>query len=134
MAEKGKDREAFLAEAGRRYDEMISRSGSESGDTFDDIEQQAESAGKAMILKLLADRLSAEERSQADKVICSGCGNAMRRPKDRSHRNLETFSGDVDYERRHAICDECGESFSPSGPAAEDSASRQFEPLPEEGV
>jgi len=121
MAEKAKDREAFLAEAGRLYDEMISRAGGESGDTFDDIEEQAESAGKEIILKLLADRLAAEEKCQAEEVICPRCGKAMRRVKEPHPRNLATFSGAVNYERRHALCDKCGQSFSPSGPEAEDS-------------
>jgi hypothetical protein len=124
MARPDKDREAFLAEARRLYDEMISRAGPASGDTFDDIEEQAEGAGRKLILKLLKERLAAEAKAEPEAVLCAKCGRPMRRPKGASARNLDTASGTVRYERLHAICDRCEASFSPSGRAAENPAAR----------
>jgi len=43
MEADAEDREEFLKQAGRLYDEMMSRAGAKSGDTFDDIEVQAAS-------------------------------------------------------------------------------------------
>jgi hypothetical protein len=124
MARSDKDREAFLAEARRLYDEMISRAGPSSGDTFDDIEEQAEGAGRKLILKLLKERLAAEAKAEPEAVLCAKCGQPMRRPKEATARNLDTASGTVHYERLHAICDRCEGSFSPSGPAAENPGAR----------
>jgi hypothetical protein len=134
MSNPDKDREAFLAEARMLYDEMISRAGPASGDTFDDIEEQAEGAGRKLILKLLKERLAAEAKAEPESVICEKCGQPMRRPKGASERNLGTASGTVRYERRHAICDRCDASFSPSGPAAENPAARRIGPPPAKGL
>jgi hypothetical protein len=122
MGSSDKDREAFLAEARRLYDEMISRAGAASGDTFDDMEEQAEAGGRKLILKLLKERLAAEAKAEPETVVCAKCGKPMRRPKESSARNLDTASGTVRYQRLHAICDRCESSFSPSGPAAQNPA------------
>lgn len=134
MASQDKGREAFLAVAGKLYDQMIARAGSSSGDTFDDIEEQAEGAGQTLILKLLRERLAAEAKAEPESVICAKCGKPMRRPKEASQRNLDTASGTVKYERRHAICDRCDGSFSPSGRAAENSAARRIGPSSAKGL
>lgn len=134
MASQGKGREAFLKEAGKLYDEMISRAGPASGDTFDAIEAQGEAAGRQLALKLLKERLEAEARREPEAVACPKCGQPMRRPRRPAARNLDTASGTVPYERPHAICDRCGASFSPSGPAVEDSGARGIGPAPAKGV
>jgi len=134
MADVDKDREQFLKEAGRLYDEMISRAGLTSGDTFDDIEIQAEGAGRQLILKLIKERLAAEEKGQPQEVLCPNCQKPMRRPAKPSARQLDTASGVVDYTRQHAICDCCDESFSPSGSAAEDSPPRVERPADAKGL
>ena len=113
---------------------MISRAGPSSGDTFDDIEEQAEGAGRRLILKLLKERLAAEAKAEPEAAICAKCGKPMRRPKESSARNLDTASGTVHSERLHAICDRCERSFSPSGSAAENSAARGIGPPPAKGV
>jgi hypothetical protein len=127
-------RESFLREAGRLYDETIGRAGPASGDTFDDIEEQAEGVGRKLILKMLRDRLAAEAQAESETAACEKCGKAMRRPKKASARNLDTASGTVRYERLHAICDRCEASFSPSGPAPEDPAARRIGPAPAKGL
>jgi hypothetical protein len=121
-------REAFLRQAGKLYDAMIGRAGPASGDTFDDIEEQAEEAGRQLILKMLRERLDAEAKAEPEAAICAKCGRPMRRPKAASERNLDTASGTVPYQRRHAICDRCQASFSPSGQAAEDTGARGIGP------
>ncbi len=132
MTNSDKGREKFLREAAKLYDEMISRAG--SSDIFDDIEEQAENAGRKIVLKMLRDRLLAETKAQDEKVNCPKCGRPMRRPEKPFERNLDTSSGTVNYERRHAICDSCDESFSPSGREAEDSPPGRLSPPPEKGV
>jgi hypothetical protein len=122
--DRNERREAFLREAGRLYDEAMSRAGGERAERFDDLEEQAEESGRKMARELLANRLAAEEEAMPEKVMCPECGGPMRRPKKRALRNLDTFSGPVRYERQHAICDRCKRSFSPSGPPARDSAAR----------
>lgn len=136
MAEKERNRgrEEFLARAAALYDDMVSRAGPSSGDTFDDIEQQAEGAGRKLILNLLRERLAAEEEGQAQTIPCPKCKRLMRRPEDARPRNLDTASGTVHYKRRHAICDRCGASFSPAGPAPEDSHARSVEPPDAQGL
>jgi len=136
MAEKERNpgREKFLARAAELYDEMVSRAGPSSGDTFDDIEEQAEGAGRKLILNLLRERLAAEEEVQAQAILCPKCKRLMRRPEDASPRNLDTASGTVHYKRRHAICDRCGASFSPSGPTPENSRARSVEPPEAQGL
>ena len=134
MTPEDEGRDAFLAEARRLYDEMISRAGPASGDTLDDIEEQAEGAGRKLILKLLKERLAAEAKAEPESAICAKCGRPMRRPEKASARNLDTASGTVRYERRHAICDRCNASFSPSGPAAEDPAARGIGQAPAKGL
>ena len=134
MGSPGKGREAFLKEAGELYDAMISRAGPASGDTFDDIEAQGEAAGRRLVLKLLKERLEAEARREAESVVCAKCGRPMRRPKGLGQRRLDTASGTVPYERPHAICDRCGVSFSPAGPAAEDPGAGRISPAPAQGV
>ena len=121
-----------MSRVGELYDEMISRAG--SGDTFDDIEEQAEGVGRKLILKALHDRLAAEEKAQPETIRCPRCGARMRIPRDVKPRNLDTASGAIHYERRHAICDQCGASFSPSGPGPEDSASGRIEPSGSQGL
>jgi len=134
MTHEDKGREAFLAEARRLYDEMMSRAGPGSGDTLDDIEEQAEGAGRKLILKMLRERLAAEAKADPETTACAKCGKPMRRPKKASRRNLDTASGTVPYERRHAICDRCNASFSPSGPAAENPVARGIGPAPAKGL
>ena len=128
-----KNREVFLSEAAQLYDEMISRAGG-TGDKFDDIEEQAEEAGRKMARELLASRLAAEEQAVPEKIPCPICGEPMRRPKKKGQRKLDTFSGPVSYERRHAICDQCKSSFSPAGLPARDSAARRVRPPHSEGL
>jgi uncharacterized protein with PIN domain len=113
---------------------MISRAGPASGDTFDDIEEQAEKAGRELIQQLLRERLAAEDKAQSETVPCPECGRTMRRPKTASPRDLDTASGVVHYERWHAICDSCGAFFFPSGQEVEDSAEGSIGTVPEEGV
>jgi hypothetical protein len=132
--ETDRGREAFVRQAARLYDEMMSRAGSASQDTFDDIEEQAEERGRKLILRRLRARLAAEEKAQAETVLCPGCSARMRRPGEAAERNLDTASGTVRYERRHAICDRCGASFSPSGLPPEDSPSGRIEPPASQGV
>jgi hypothetical protein len=134
MERPSEDREKFLREAGELYDELMARTGPASGDTFDDIEMQASKGGKALILKLIRDRMKSEEEVRTGKVLCPKCGRPMRRPKDPSSRNLDTPSGTVGYARRHAICDHCGVSFSPSGSSTEDSSSRPIQSPPADGL
>ena len=134
MVKKHRGREEFMREAERLYDEMISRAGPQSGDTFDEIEEQAEGAGRKLILKLLKERLAAEAARQPEGVTCPGCGRPMRQPEKDRPRNLDTASGTVSYERRHAICDRCGESFSPSGRPVANSPSRGVGEASEKGV
>jgi hypothetical protein len=134
MTNEDAGRKTFLREAGKLYDQMISRAGPVSADIFDDIEEQAEGMGRKLILKLLKERLAAEAKAEPESVICAKCGKPMRRAKGVSERNLDTASGTVRYERRHAICDRCDASFSPSGPAAENPAARRIGPPPAKGL
>jgi len=134
MSHKDAGREAFLREAAKQYDEMILRAGPQSGDTFDDIEEQAEGAGRKLIVKLLKERMAAEAQAEPEAAVCAKCGKPMRRPKGSSERNLDTASGTVKYERRHAICDRCDASFSPSGRAAENPAARGIGQAPAKGL
>ena len=125
-------REAFLEEAGQLYDRMIQRAG--GSDTFDDMEEQGEAAGRAMILKMLRDRLAAELKAQTATVLCPKCRRPMRLGKKPAGWSVQTLCGAVPYERHHATCDRCGASFSPSGPAAEDPAARGIGPAPAKGL
>lgn len=127
-------REAFLKHAAERYDRMVERAGPASGDVFDDIEEQAEQMGREATRDLIGARLEVEETRQADEVACPACGQPMRRPPTAAERTLDTASGGVRYRRRHAICDRCGDSFSPAGPPVEDPPSRSLEPSPAQGV
>jgi len=134
MAAERKHLEAFLKEAERVYEEIVCRAGPGSGDTLDDIEEQAEHAGSALALKLLRDRLAAEAAAEPPELTCPQCGRRMRQPKRAAARHQDTACGAARYERRHAICDGCGSSFSPSGPPAEDSAAGGVEPPSQESV
>ncbi len=116
MGPKDPGREAFLHEAERLYDDMVAGAGPASAQSFDDLEERAEAAGLVLRRKLLALRLAVEEAKQPAVIPCPKCGHPMRWHKDPVRRNLDTFSGPVAYERRHAVCDRCGESFSPAGP------------------
>jgi len=131
--DEDRKREVFLRDAAQLYDEMMSRAGG-TGQKFDDIEEQAEESGRKMARELLASRLAAEEDALPEKVLCPSCGGPMRRPKKKGERKLDTFSGPVSYERRHAICDRCKSSFSPAGPPAGDSAARRNHAAHSEGV
>jgi len=133
MGARNEDRKQFLKEAARRYDELIGRAG-KAGETFDDIEQDAEQMGRELIGELLTARLAAEAEREAQTIRCPGCGRPMRRVKRAAPRHLDTASGPVRYQRRHAICDRCGASFSPSGPSAEDPAPGRIEPPASQGV
>lgn len=130
-------REQFLSKAAKLYDEqMLSRRGGArvgpehagSGESFDDIEQQAMAAGRQLSRMLMEDRLAAQEQALPEQVRCAGCGRPMRRSPNGMPRNLDTCSGTVRYRRRHAVCDRCRASFSPSGPPAGDSAPGPLEP------
>ena len=132
MKSEEKEREVFLRMAGQLYDEMVSRAGV-SGDRFDDIEEQALAACRELALEFITARLSAEEEAGPEVICCPKCDRKMRRPKS-APRNLDTFIGTVHYERRHAICDGCGHSFSPSGPLAGDSAAGGVEPSDPQGL
>jgi hypothetical protein len=127
MHEANADREEFLRQAGKLFDELLARTGA-TGETFDDIEVQAKTIGTELARKLLQARLLAEEQAHNEPVLCPQCGRQMRRLPTGGARNLDTTSGPVHYARRHAICDHCRESFSPSGPPAEDPATRTLQP------
>jgi len=129
-----KGREAFLREAARLYDEAVARAGRAPGERFDDIEEQVEKAGQVLKLRLLAERLAAEEKALPKVTLCPQCGRPVRRPKAASPRNLDTFSGTVSYERTHALCDRCGISFSPAGPPARHPRSRRLAPPRAKGL
>jgi hypothetical protein len=128
-------REAFLRAAARAYDEAMSRAGGERVERFDDMEEQAEEAGRRVAQELLASQLAAaEEATEKEAAVCPECGGPMRRPKKKALRNLDTFSGPVRYERRHAICDRCKRSFSPAGPPIGDSATWGVGPARPQGL
>jgi len=120
MRRRDESREAFLDRMGKLYDAMTARAGAASGDTFDDIEEQAERGAAACGRALVEARLTAEEEAQPAEAACPTCGRPMRFLRRPAERNLETCSGAARYRRRHAACDRCRESFSPSGPPAED--------------
>ena len=126
--------ENFLEDAKQAYLKMMRRAGPASGDTMDDIEVQAEQAGGQLIRKLLAERLAAEEAAQSEAPTCPKCGYKMRRPPQANPRHLQTASGDVPYERKHAFCDRCGASFSPSGRPAQNPSTGRVQPTPAEGL
>ena len=128
MDGRDESREAFLERMGRTYDEMMARSG--SGDTFDDIEEQALRIGREVERSLLEGRLAAEEKARPGAVACPKCGRPMRSMGEPLERNLETVSGVARYRRRHAVCDRCRVSFSPSGPPAEDPPPGGLRPPP----
>jgi hypothetical protein len=134
MTPQDPGREAFLREAARVYDEMVSGAGPASGESFDDMEVRAEAAGCVVRRKLLSLRLAAEEAKQPAAVRCPQCGQPMRRLKAAAPRTLDTFSGPVPYARRHAVCDRCGISFSPAGPPARHPRPRGVGPPRAEGV
>ena len=134
MKPQDEGREEFVRRAGQLYDELVSRAGPASADTFDDIEEQAEKAGGELIRELLAGRLAADEHTGPQIISCPQCGRRMRRPTVPAARDLETFSGLVRYERRHAICDHCGFSFSPAGLPVADPTQGGIEPPPEEDL
>ena len=128
-------REAFLQAAARMYDEAMSRAGGARPEQFDEMEEQAEEAGRRVAQRLLTDQLAeTEEVMDTQTVFCPECGGPMRRPKKKAPRNLDTFSGPIRYERRHAICDRCNQSFSPSGPPAGDSAAGGVGPVRPQGL
>ena len=98
-------------------------------------EQRVGEAGRRVAQRLLADQLAkTEESMDTQTVFCPECGGPMRRPKKKAPRNLDTFSGPIRYERRHAICDRCNQSFSPSGPPAGDSAAGGVGPVRPQGL
>jgi hypothetical protein len=134
MAHSDSGREAFLRDAGRLYDETVARAGPASGETFDDIEERVEAAGRELRRRLLALRLAAEEAKQPAVILCPQCGQPMRRPKATAARTLDTFSGPVPYARLHAVCDRCGISFSPAGPPARHPRPRRVGPPRAEGL
>jgi len=134
MAHPGPGREAFLRDAARLYDETVARAGPASGETFDDIEERVEAAGRELRRRLLALRLAAEEAKQPEVLRCPQCGQPMRRPKTAAARTLDTFSGPVPYARRHAVCDRCGISFSPAGPPTRHPRPRRVGPPRAEGL
>jgi hypothetical protein len=113
---------------------MVERAGPESGDVFDDIEEQAEQMGREATRDLIGARLEAEEARQGEDVACPECGRPMRRPPTAGERALDTASGGVRYRRRHALCDRCRNSFSPAGPPVEDPPSGAVGPPPAQGV
>ena len=134
MGPKDPRREVFLREAERLYDEMVAGAGPASAQSFDDLEERAEAAGLLLRRKLLALRLAAEEAKQPAVILCPQCGRPMRWQKIPVRRNLDTFSGPVAYERRHAVCDSCGISFSPAGPPARHPRPRRVGPPRQEGL
>ena len=134
MGDLNEARKRVMDRAGELFDEMVSRAGAGTEDTFDDIEAQAESRGRELTRTLMQARLAVEEMRQGEQALCARCGVPMRRPATAATRNLETASGDVRYQRRHAICDRCHRSFSPSGSPPEDSTSRPLEPPATQGV
>jgi hypothetical protein len=121
-------RRAFVDAAAHMWDEQMRRIGPDSGDTLDDIEALAEKQVKELARILLKARLRGEEQAQCEGLICPRCARPMRRPSKPASRALETTSGTVHYQRRHAICDHCGASFSPSGPAPQDPPARGIGP------
>jgi hypothetical protein len=128
MAPRDAERDEFLSQAGKLYDQMMARSGAGSGDTFDDIELQALRAARELAESCVAKRLAQEEKAASPEIPCPKCRRPMRRPKTPAPRVIQTMAGDVRYERRHAICDRCGASFSPSGPKAQDSGAGGVRP------
>ena len=134
MGPKGPGREAFLRDAERLYDEMVAGAGPASAQSFDAMEERAEAAGLVLRRKLLALRLGAEEAKQPAVILCPRCGLPMRWQKIPARRNLDTFSGPVAYERRHVVCDHCGESFSPAGPPARHPRPRRLGPPRPQGL
>jgi len=122
------EREAFLKKAGEIYDRIVGRAGPDSGESFDQIEERVEAAGRELQRVLLARRLTAEAQTESAVVPCPHCGQPMRRPASAAPRNLDTCSGPVGYGRRHAICDRCGRSFSPAGPSPGDSGPGGVQP------
>jgi DNA-directed RNA polymerase subunit RPC12/RpoP len=108
----------FLEKAGELYDRMVSGGRAGSGESFDEIESEASDMGREFSVELLRARLEVEERSEGGEIECPRCGSSMRRLAKAGERNLESICGVVNYSRRHAICDKCGGSFSPSGQKA----------------
>ncbi len=117
--ESGDERKRrFLEKAGELYDRMVSGGRPGSGESFDEIESDAFNMGREFSVELLRARLEVEEGCEGGQIECPQCGASMRRLDKAGERNLETTSGVVNYSRRHAICDRCGGSFSPSGQKA----------------
>lgn len=111
-------RRRFLDKAGELYDRMVSGVRAGTGESFDEIESEASDMGREFSVELLRARLEVEEGSEGGDIECPECGSSMRLTAEAGERNLETTNGVVNYSRRHAICDRCGGSFSPSGQKA----------------
>lgn len=123
----GGEREAFLQRMAQLYDRMMARLGAE-GESFDDIEELALKLGREASQELMSRRLGAEEGRGSQPQLCPRCGHRLRRPEPPAERKLDTCAGTVAYRRRHAICDRCRTSFSPSGPEAQDTGPGGLKP------
>lgn len=121
------EREEFLLRMGERYDEMMARAGAE-GQSIDEIEGLALELGRQASQELMAKRLGAEEQRGRRPRVCPRCGHPLRWASKAQERHLETSAGLVRYERRHAFCDRCRDSFSPGGREADDPAAGRIEP------
>ena len=119
-------RQAFMAEAGKLWDEYNAWYDAHPGATFDEMDEEVGAGGRVHLGKLVELTLRRDDLgAKAEAPRCEGCGREMVF-KGYPHKEVHGLKADVEVRRAYYVCPGCDLGLFPPGSAVE-TASGQLE-------
>lgn len=116
MKTQAKNKETFLADAGKLYDELATWREGHGTASFDELAAQVTVKRQVLMGELL--RMLATQSEAASFVAdrtCGGCGGVLHY-KGEKRRTVVHAEGQAVLDRGYYQCDQCGHGFFPCGP------------------
>lgn len=117
MKTQAKNKETFLADAGKLYDELVMWREAHVTASFDELAEQT-TVKRQVLMGELLKRLatSAGETDFLADRTCAECGGVLHY-KGEKRRTVLHAEGQAVLDRGYYHCDQCGHGFFPPRPA-----------------
>jgi hypothetical protein len=113
---KRQRKEAFMALAGEKYEELEAWYEAHPEASFEEIETVARDKRRELMGAGLAILVNGRDSGYASEgQRCPRCGSIMEYKGEEFGRTIHGLEGDTRLERAYYVCPECGETLFPPG-------------------